>query len=353
MKIAVGLSGGVDSTIAAYLLKKEGHDIVGLTMKIWDDSYMSTSSASACFGPDESLDIEEASKVCADLGIPYHVADLSKEYKKNIIGYFKDEYSSGRTPNPCVKCNQMMKFQLLVDKARENSVDFEYFATGHYANVDFNEESGRWQLRKGADPKKDQSYFLSLLKQEQLKQILFPLGKYRKEEVKDISRQLGLTVHEKKESQDFFAGNYDELLDSLPPVGEIVDSKGKVLGNHKGICYYTVGQRKGLGVSHSEPLYVIRIDKGANRIVVGTESELYGAELTVSGINWIAIERLKKPTEYSARIRYKHQEAPALITPLEENRVRIEFKEPQKSIAPGQYALIYDGDIVVGGGVID
>lgn len=353
MKIAVGLSGGVDSTIAAYLLKKEGHEIVGLTMKIWDNTFKSTSNASACFGPDESLDIEEATRVCEDLGIPYHVVDLSDEYKSNIISYFKDEYSSGRTPNPCVKCNQMMKFQLLVDRARENEVGFDYFATGHYANVSYNEESGRWQLMKGADEKKDQSYFLSLLKQEQLKQILFPLGKLRKEEVKEISKELGLKVHEKKESQDFFAGDYDELLDKLPPKGDIVDRSGKVLGSHKGICYYTVGQRKGLGLSHPEPLYVIAIEKGANRIVVGPQSELYAGEMTVSGVNWIAIESLKEPAEYSAKIRYKHQEAPALLTPLTENRVKVEFRSPQKAIAPGQYAVFYDGDIVIGGGIID
>jgi tRNA-specific 2-thiouridylase len=353
MKIAIGLSGGVDSTIAAYLLKEEGHDLIGLTMKIWDDSFVSSNTKSACFGPDEIEDIEDAQKVCDFLNIPLHVIDLSKEYSSNILKYFKDEYTSGRTPNPCIKCNQMMKFNLLLAKAKEDGVKFDRFATGHYARVIFDESKKKYLLKKGLDPKKDQSYFLGLLKQEQLSQVIFPLGEYKKEDVKKIAQKLNLFVHEKKESQDFYSGDYSELLDELPEIGDIIDKNGKVLGRHKGICNYTIGQRKGLGISYKEPLYVIEIRKFDNSVVVGTEKDLYKSEFTVMNPNWIAIEKPKDSIRTKARIRYLHKEADAVIKYINENTIKITFDEPQRAIAPGQFSVFYDEDTVVGAGIIE
>ena len=353
MKFIVGLSGGVDSTITAYLLKKEGHEVIGITMKIWDDSFKSSNKKSACFGPDEIKDIEETKKIAKDLGIPFHIIDLSKEYINNIISYFKSEYISGKTPNPCIKCNQMIKFYYLLEKAKESGITYDYFATGHYAKVEFNNKLHRYILKKGIDKVKDQSYFLALLKQEQLSQIQFPLGDYKKQEIKKISSQIGLKLHEKKESQDFYSGDYIELLGNIPDIGDIVNKDGKVLGRHKGICFYTIGQRKGLGISYKEPLYVTEIDPLNNKIIVGTEQELYKKELIVKDLNWVSINELNKELKVKARIRYMHKEDNAIIIPYERDKVKVKFEKSQRAIAPGQFAVFYDEDIVVGGGFID
>lgn len=353
MRVAVGLSGGVDSTIAAYLLKKEGHDVIGITMKIWDDSFKSSNKKSACFGPDEIIGIEETKIITEFLGIPFHIIDLSKEYINNIIGYFKDEYISGKTPNPCIKCNQMIKFYYLLEKAKEAGIKFDYFATGHYANVEFNDIKNRYILKKGIDETKDQSYFLALLKQDQLSKIRFPLGTYKKKEIKKISKKIGLKLHEKKESQDFYSGDYTELLDNIPDIGDIINKDGEILGKHKGICFYTIGQRKGLGISYKEPLYVIKIDSKNNKIIVGTEKELYKNELIVKNLNWISINKLDRELKVKARIRYMHKEDDAVLTPCEENKIKVKFEKPQRAIAPGQFAVFYEKDIVIGGGFID
>ena len=353
MKIAVGLSGGVDSTIAAYLLKKEGHDVIGITMKIWDDSFKSSNKKSACFGPDETIDIEETKKITEFLGIPFHIIDLSKEYVNNIISYFKDEYISGKTPNPCIKCNQIIKFYYLLEKAKEAGITFDYFATGHYANIEFHNIKNRYILKKGIDETKDQSYFLALLKQDQLSKIKFPLGSYKKQEIKKISKNIGLKLHEKKESQDFYSGDYTELLDNIPDIGDIINKDGEILGKHKGICFYTIGQRKGLGISYKEPLYVIKIDSKSNKIIVGTEKELYKNELIVKNLNWISINGLDRELKVKARIRYLHKEDDAVLIPCEENKVKVKFEKSQRAIAPGQFAVFYENDIVIGGGFID
>jgi tRNA-uridine 2-sulfurtransferase len=353
MKLAVGLSGGVDSSVAAAILKQQGHTIVGVTMKIWQDAYKTKVVRSACFGPDEAEDIEDAAAVAKKIGIPFRVIDLSEEYHREIIGYFKGEYLDGRTPNPCVKCNKQLKFGYLVDEARASGLEFDYFATGHYARIGYDEKAKRYLLKKATYLKKDQSYFLVLLSQEQLAQIKFPLGNYTKEEVRAMAKKVGLATSEKKESQDFYAGDYNDLLDTLPPQGEIVNRDGQVLGKHKGICHYTIGQRKGLGIAYPTPLYVVEIDKKNNKIIAGAEKELYASELIVSNINWIAIDKLSEPRELKVKIRYLHQEAAAKVTPLNETTVKVEFKEPQKAITPGQIAAFYQDDIVVGGGVIN
>ncbi len=353
MKIAVGLSGGVDSTVAAFLLKNEGHEVIGITMKIWDDSFKSSNKKSACFGPDEVKGIEDTRKITEFLDIPFHVIDLSKEYNNNIIGYFKDEYISGKTPNPCIKCNQMIKFYYLLEKARKAGISFDCFATGHYAKVEFDNSLNRYLLKKGIDQNKDQSYFLAMLKQKQLSQIMFPLGEYKKQKIKEISKRIGLKLHEKKESQDFYSGDYIELLDNIPDAGDIVDKHGKKLGSHKGICYYTIGQRKGLGISYKEPLYVTEIDKNNNRIIAGTELELYKDELTVINPNWISINKLEGQLRVKARIRYMHKEDDAEIIPYEGDNVKVKFDRPQRAIAPGQFVVFYNNDVVIGGGFID
>ena len=353
MKIAVGLSGGVDSAVAAYLLKKKGHEVIGITMKIWDETLKGTFKGNACFGPDEKEDLEDIKHITEILKISMHVLDLSEEYSRDILDYFRKEYASGRTPNPCVRCNQSMKFKLLLKKARESGIDFDYFATGHYAKVKKNKKSGRIILKKARDSSKDQSYFLSLLTQEQLSNVIFPLGRLKKKKVKKIARRIGLRVYDKKESQDFYPGDYNDLLDRLPEKGDIVLANGKVLGRHKGIFHYTIGQRKGLGISYNEPLYVIEIDKEENRIIVGLEKNLYRKELIVANPNWIIESNFKNFLKVKAKIRYLHKEAPAIIEKTDVNKIRLLFNKPQRAIAPGQYAVFYKNKMVVGAGVIE
>jgi tRNA-specific 2-thiouridylase len=353
MNIAVGLSGGIDSSLAAYLLRGQGHELVGLTMKIWDGTYGSTEGASACFGPDETGNIEDAEKLCHTLGIPFHVIDLAKEYNSMILHYFRHEYCSGRTPNPCMKCNQMMKFDLLPARAKEAGIDFDMFATGHYANTCYDGETGRYLLKKGIDEKKEQSYFLALLRQEQLKRVVFPLGQYTKESIKRIAHEKGLPFTGKRESQDFYSGDYGDLLDASPKQGYVVDTHGKYLGRHRGICYYTIGQRRGLGISSSGPLYVIDIDRDENRIVVGAEDDLYRKGLVASHPNWIAIEKLTGTIRVKAKIRYLHRAAWAAVSEGDGGWFKVVFDEPQRAITPGQFVVLYDDDTVVGGGIIE
>jgi tRNA-specific 2-thiouridylase len=354
MKIAVGLSGGVDSSVACFLLKEQGYDLIGLTMKIWDNAEAPIVKKSACFGPDEESDIEDARELAATIGIPFYVIDLSREYRESIIGYFKEEYSLGRTPNPCMRCNRSMKFNLLLEKAAASGISFDKFATGHYAQVLFDEARSRYLLKKGIDEKKDQSYFLALLSQEQLGKVVFPLGGYTKQKVKEIAQSQGFKSYHKKESQDFYSGNYEELLDSGPNKGQVVDKNGKILGTHNGIFRYTIGQRRGIGVSGNTPLYVTGIDSGNNTVVVGPDEELFKKSLIVRDCNWIGIESLYTQLPVRAKIRYMHAAQEATIKPFETNDVSLEFAEPQRAITPGQYAVFYDeDDCVLGAGVID
>ena len=328
MDILVGMSGGVDSSTAALLLKEAGHNVIGATMAIWGDKGMSVkinpSSHGACLGPDEKEDIESAAKVCKELGIEFHVFDCASKYDEIVLKNFRDEYLKGRTPNPCVWCNSLIKFDVLPYIAKENGLKFDKFATGHYARVEA-DENGRYLLKRGVNPHKDQSYFLYRLKQRQLENILLPLGGYTKEEIRAIASKAGLEVAEKPDSQDFYEGDYNELLGVKPKRGNIVDTDGKVLGEHEGVWNYTIGQRKGLGISSTEALYV----------------------------NWIAFDKLNKEIKCQAKIRSTQTPTNVTVRPIGENKIEVVFEDMQKSIAPGQSVVLYDGDVVLGGGVIE
>lgn len=352
MKILVGLSGGVDSSVAALILKQQGHKVVGATMSIWGKDGMAAKSGhkNACYGPDEKEDIEEARKIAAQIGIPYYVFNCVEQYEQIVLDNFKSEYIQGRTPNPCVWCNALVKFGVLPLIAKENGIEFDKFATGHYARVE--EKDGRFLLKRGIAPHKDQSYFLYRLKQEQLKNIILPLGNYTKDQIRKIAKDNGLEVAEKPDSQDFYDGDYNELLGVKEKDGNIVDLDGKVLGHHKGIWNYTIGQRKGIGISATEPLYVLELRKDTNEVVIGPADKTFKKELTAVNLNWIAFDKLENERKVYAKIRSTQQPTPVTITPNGDD-VDVVFDELQKSIAIGQSVVFYDEDVVLGGGVID
>lgn len=352
MKILVGLSGGVDSSVAALILKQQGHEVVGATMSIWGKDGMAAKSGhkNACYGPDEKEDIEEARKIAAQIDIPYYVFNCVEQYEQIVLDNFKSEYIQGRTPNPCVWCNALVKFGVLPLIAKENGIEFDKFATGHYARVE--EKDGRFLLKRGIAPHKDQSYFLYRLKQEQLKNIILPLGNYTKDQIRKIAKDNGLEVAEKPDSQDFYDGDYNELLGVKEKDGNIVDLDGKVLGHHKGIWNYTIGQRKGIGVSATEPLYVLELRKDTNEVVIGPADKTFKKELTAVNLNWIAFDKLENERKVYAKIRSTQQPTPVTITQNGDN-VDVVFDELQKSIAIGQSVVFYDEDVVLGGGVID
>jgi len=358
-KVAVGMSGGVDSTIAAYLLKKAGYDVTGLTMKIWDDPGTTTCKTGACYSAGRENDLNNIRDICCTLNIPHYTIPLASEFRHHVLDYFRNEYLSGRTPNPCLVCNREIKFALLLARAREMDIEFNYFATGHYAKVEHDNRSARSLLKRALDREKDQSYFLAFLRQEQLEQIMFPLGAMTKPEVKTLAKKLGFkALAEHRESQDFVEnGNYQALFspDDAKP-GPIVDSAGNVLGEHSGIMNYTIGQRKKLGLDgNKEPLYVTSIDAAENTIVAGPETDLLSKGLLAGDLNWIAFDELQHELPVTVKIRRQHHETEALISPVvhsDEACVRVRFARPQMSVTPGQAAVFYDGDLVLGGGII-
>lgn len=352
MKILVGLSGGVDSSVAALILKQQGHEVIGATMSIWGKNGLAAAEGkhNACYGPDEAEDIETAKKIADQIGIPYHVVDCVTKYEDIVIANFKKEYLDGHTPNPCVWCNALIKFGVLPQVAKLNGVEFDKFATGHYARVE--EENERFLLKRGIAPHKDQSYFLYRLKQEQLKNIILPLGNYTKDQIRAIAKENGLEVADKPDSQDFYGGDYNELLNVKDKIGNIVDTDGKILGTHKGIWNYTIGQRKGLGVSSTEALYVLELRKDTNEVVVGFADKTFKKSLIANDLNWIAVDKLETPRKCQAKIRSTQQPVDVEIQPLGDDRVKVIFDDMQKSIAIGQSAVFYDGDTVLGGGII-
>ncbi|MBW2434793.1 MAG: tRNA 2-thiouridine(34) synthase MnmA [Deltaproteobacteria bacterium] len=352
-KVAVGLSGGVDSSVAAALLKKQDYTVCGLTMEIYDETLgVDRSARHACFGPGEKEDVESAAAICQKLEIPFHTIDLRQEYQKHVIQYFRNEYLEGKTPNPCVVCNQKLKFGFLLEKARQAGLKFDYFATGHYARIE--NISGRFLLKRAVDSAKDQTYFLYGLTQQQLARTLLPLGDYNKQQVRDMARSLGLQTADREESQDFIdGGDYSILFDQKDiKTGDIVNEDGRVLGKHRGIIHYTIGQRRGLGIASRHALYVHRIDAAQNRIIVSNQ-ENRSRGLVAMDLNLMGVDRIDQPIDdVQVKIRLRHKAADATVYPTEANKTRILFKTPQMSVTPGQSAVIYRGDAVLGGGII-
>ena len=344
-KVLLGMSGGVDSSVSAYILKKQGYEVMGCTMKLWFDEnhnkYVSN--------------IKDAKRVANTLDIPFHIFDMQDDFKKYVVNYFISEYKTGRTPNPCVACNRYVKFEGLMDKAKE--LDIAYIATGHYAVVE--KENDRYILKKAKDEGKDQTYFLYNLTQEQLSRTVFPLGSYKKTEIRDIAKQLGFKVANKPDSQEvcFIENNnhfkfVNTYSDTPIQKGEIVDINGNVLGIHDGISKYTIGQRRGLGVVTGKPMFVIDIDGESNRIILGSNNDLYKSELIASNLNWVSIPSLKDTLNVDIKIRSTAKLAKGKIFPIENNKVQVTFDKPQRAITKGQSAVFYKDNRVVGGGII-
>ena len=374
--IAVAMSGGVDSSTVAAMLAHEGdgaaasrNAVVGLTLQLWDQTRLAGrhgipdaangSKAGRCCSLD---DVYDARRVARQLGIPYYVVNQEERFEQDVVRPFVEEYLAGRTPIPCSLCNNHLKFDQLLQTAR--SIGASQIATGHYAVNEFDPKRGRWILKRPADLAKDQTYFLFGLTQEQLAHTLFPLGRLTKPEVREIARQHGLALAEKPDSQEICfipGGDYKQFLtayleeqgERVPETaGELVDSKGAVLGRHEGIFNFTVGQRKGLGVSSPTPLYVLNIDPASHRVTVGADAELATRSLRARRINWISIPELTGPMRVQIKIRHRHEPAWATLEPAGEGEVLATFDEPQRAVTPGQSAVFYDGDEVVGGGWI-
>jgi tRNA-specific 2-thiouridylase len=363
--IAVAMSGGVDSSTVAAVLRAEGHNVIGLTMQLWNQRRLSghPGMPEAVQGRCCSLDdVYDARRVAETIGIPYYVVNHEQRFEDEVVRPFVREYLSGRTPIPCSLCNNHLKFDQLLVVAKQIGADL--LATGHYARVLFDEDNGRWLLKRPADRSKDQTYFLFGLTQEQLSRTLFPLGSLTKPEVRDLARLHGLALAEKPDSQEICfvpGGDYKRFLDayleeqgeSLPDTaGELVTSNGQVIGEHQGIHNFTVGQRKGLGVATGSPLYVIQIKGDTRQVVVGNNDDLYSRTLRTHRVNLISVSDLDAPMRVSIKIRHRHEPAPAVIEKIGEDEILVTFDESQRAITPGQAAVFYQDDVVVGGGWI-
>lgn len=347
-RVLLGMSGGVDSSVAAHLLKERGYEVVGVTMKLWSDSN------------EIDTPTKDARKVCEKLGIEFHEVDFKKEFKEKVIDNFIDEYFKGHTPNPCVYCNKNIKFDDLFKKADE--LNCKYVATGHYALIGHNEETGKYELRKAKNDKKDQTYVLYNLNQEKLSRIIFPIGEYEKDKIREIAQDIGLEVHNKPESQDICFipdGDYEKFIkensDRQIFKGSFVDGDGNVLGSHNGIINYTIGQRKGLGITFGKPTYVVGIDGNENTITLGDNEDLYTDSLIAKDVNFTIfdIKELKEDLRVEAKIRYSASPSKAIVTKIDDNRVQVKFDIPQRAITKGQSVVFYKGEVLLGGGIIE
>ncbi len=351
MRIAVAMSGGVDSSVCALMLKNQGHEVIGITMRMDNSAYSALRSTGlACADQTTSA---RAAAVAEHIGIPFYEIDVAEPFTDKVLNYLKDTYLAGLTPNPCVYCNRFVKFGAFIERARESGIVFDKVATGHYANID-TDENGEFVLRKADFRLKDQSYFLSMLTQKQLSEIIFPLGhSASKQEIWDYAVKAGLPIEMNKESQDFLQGGYLDVVHKDELAGDIILTDGRKLGTHPGYWHYTIGQRKGLGVSYPQPLYVTNIDPVNNIVTVGTEESLYLSECVVKDINWINTScKNSSPLSLNVRIRYRHEEQAALVNFTSLSEAVVKFESPQKSITSGQFAVFYDNDIVRGGGII-
>lgn len=353
-KALIAMSGGVDSSVAAYLIKELGYDSTGITLKLFDNDDIGEKHEKTCCSLD---DIEDARNVCYKIGIPYYVYNFKDSFKENVITRFIDAYENGTTPNPCIDCNRYIKFEKLIRRAEE--LDFDYVVTGHYAVIEHNSETGRYLLKKSADLSKDQSYVLYSLTQKQLSKTLFPLGEMTKDKTREIAEKLGLINAQKHDSQDICFvpdGDYAKFIENYTgktyPNGEFVDESGNILGEHKGIIRYTVGQRKGLGLALPCPMYVKKKDLKNNRVILCKNEDLFSKELSATDINLITCDKLETPVRIKARVRYNQKEQWATAEQIDENTLHIIFDEPQRAISKGQAVVLYDDDYVVGGGTI-
>ena len=354
-KALIAMSGGVDSSVAAYLMKEAGFECTGVTMKLFGNEEIGLSKGHTCCSLD---DVEDARSVAFRLGIPFHVFNFSERFEECVIRRFVEAYENGRTPNPCIDCNRYLKFDKLYSRAKELGLD--YIVTGHYAIIEYNEQTGRYDLKKAADENKDQSYVLYNLTQEQLAHTLFPLGNMTKTETRAIAEEQGFLNARKHDSQDICFvpdGDYASFIETYTgktfPEGDFVDLEGKHMGTHKGIIRYTIGQRKGLGLSVPEPVYVCAVDVLKNEVVLGKNSDLFSKTLNANDINLISVPEIKEPMRVTAKVRYRHKEQPATVTQTGPDSFRVVFDDPQRAITKGQAVVLYDGAAVVGGGRID
>jgi tRNA-uridine 2-sulfurtransferase len=354
-KVVVAMSGGVDSSLAAALLKEAGHEVIGVTLHLWDDDDNRLAESLCC-----SQEIaESARRVCAQLDIPYYVFNYQREFRKYVIDYFLNEYARGYTPNPCLACNRDLKFRALLTRAL--SLGYEYVATGHYAQITHSTDTitSGYQLHRGIEPEKDQSYMLHILGQNELARLMFPIGGYTKAEVRSLASERGLASADRPESQDICFvpdGDYRNLMreerpDSINP-GPIVDQQGREIGQHRGLPLYTVGQRRGLGLTSTEPLYVTGLDTARNALIVGPVTALARDTLEADGATYLDGSAPGEPFSCDIQIRAHAQPAPGMVTPLEGGRFRVQFEQPQRAITPGQAAVLYAGSRVLGGGRI-
>ena len=354
-KAIIAMSGGVDSSVAALLTKETGDECIGATMKLFHNEDIGVKREKTCCSLD---DVEDARNVCYRMGIRYYVFNFSERFKEDVMDRFVDAYEHGATPNPCIDCNRYLKFDKMFQRMRE--LEYDYIVTGHYARVEYDEEKNRYLLKKAVDDTKDQSYVLYMLTQEQLAHTLMPVGAYDKSEVRRIAGEIGLSVANKMDSQDICFvpdGDYAKFIEqytgrkSIP--GDFVDTEGNILGKHKGIIHYTLGQRRGLGIPAASRLYVCDISPKTNQVVLGNNEDLFHSELTATKVNLISCESLKEPMRLKAKIRYRHPEQEAVAWQTEDGVLHVRFDKPQRAITRGQAVVLYDGDIVVGGGVIE